>query len=322
MQIKKLATAGFDGIMIVAWLEQDKLLLASPNETILCSLENSCIKEVRRRSHAGRSFSLSQLRGHKCAALQLADGPWNYSLQLVDEDSFIGARMEFPLSWTNQITANSSLSLLAAFGSLVVSGRAGYIEPIESFLIDVKTGNRIKTGFRAIALYDDLVYFVKDDSLYRAQIDRTSVMNRLDDALVSDLFSAQFVCSDVPPDVLGLYRSNNCTFVATKDGLFVASSAGCRRFPTTSDYFTKVLMSGSVFFARDIGPNVTIYDSETGENSSVITSSSSRVTGFDVLQGSSQKSPAQNVLAVVAEKGVVDCFSWDCTSREGHCDSV
>ena len=116
------------------------------------------------------SFPLFPIHQHSQAAFQLELGPEDYSLQLLDEGGFKGRPVPIPFCSIHQVTADSSGSLLAVFGSVVLPGRAGWIAPVESCLIDMESGDVRPLPYSAAAFQGDVLYFVQDHTLYKKEL--------------------------------------------------------------------------------------------------------------------------------------------------------
>src|SRR5437870_3993840 len=129
MRTRLLSTCRIDNIMFVSCLRRDLFIAASPDKLIWCHVYDSTVEEVRCSFHDGHSFPLFPLHEHAQAAFQLRHGPEDYSLQLLDEEGFRGRPIPIPFSGIDQVTADSSGSLLALFGSVIFPGRAGWIAP-------------------------------------------------------------------------------------------------------------------------------------------------------------------------------------------------
>ena len=78
---------------------------------------------------------------------------------------FLGRPIPIPFYWIDQFTADSTGSLLAAFGSLVLPGRAGSVAPVGSCLIDANSGELWRLPHTAVAIEGDSIYFVRDRAL-------------------------------------------------------------------------------------------------------------------------------------------------------------
>ena len=225
MRTRLLSTCQVDNIRFVSYLRQNMLVAASPDKLMWCLVRDSTVEVVRHSCHGGRSFPLFPLHEHAQAAFQLEHGPEDYSLQLLDEEGFRGRPIPIPFSWINQVTADSSGSVLAVFGSVLVPGRAGWIAPIESCLIDMESGNLQRLPYSAVALQGDVLYFVQDRTLYKRRLSSSRRLAQMSDASSSP-DATDVIASDIPSAVITLAPRNGSVRVVTTDGLYAVSSSG------------------------------------------------------------------------------------------------
>lgn len=308
MRTQLVSTCRIDGIMFVASLGENALVAASPDKVIWYRVHGPAVEEVRHSSHDGRSFSLFPIHNHARAAFQLEHGPWNYSLQLLGEDGFIGRPIPIPFSWINQVTADSSGAVLGVFGSVSIPGRAGWIAPIESCLIDMESGNVERLPYSAVALQGDILYFVEERTLYKCRL--SSFRHTSDSTEAPDR-----IASDIPSSVITLAPRNGYVRVVTTDGLYAVSSSAVtpvHRWEAAS----RALVCGDVCFTREIGPEVQVFHAKKRTASCVTSSPKTQVTGFDVLYPFLGDGADEGLLMIVSEKGVLDYFSWSCSDEK------
>lgn len=314
MRTRLLSTCQIDNIRFVSLLRRDMFVAASPDKLLWCRVRNSTVEEVRRSSHGGRSFSLFPLHDHAQAAFQLEHGPGCYSLRLLDEDGFKGQPVPVPFSWTNQVTADSSGSLLAAFGSLVLLDRPGWIAPVESCLVDMESGDVQRLPYSAVVLQEDVLYFVHDHILYKTRLSpsRRLTLMRYPSALAE---GTDMIASDIPSGVITLAPKNGHVRVVTTDGLYAVSSSGVTPVHKW-EVRSRALVCGDICFASDVGPEVQVYDAKKQAATCVTSSPKTQVTGFDALGPSRGAAADDGLLMIVSEKGVLDRFSWSSSGEK------
>ena len=263
--------------MFVACLGEDRLVTASSDMLIWCRVRNSAIEEVHRSFQEGRSFSLFPIRDHVQAVLQLEQSPRNHSLQLVDGDGLKGRPISIPLYNVHQVTVDSSASLLAVYGSVSSSGRAGYIDPVESCLIDAASGDLQRLPYSAVAISGDALYFAKDRTVYKRTLAFRRSAHVLDATFSGD--PLEVIASD---KVLLIAPSDDCVWLATEHGLFAANSMDVTLVHKW-DCAGRVCACEGVFFAAGIGPELQVYDVQNHVATHITSSSKTQITGFDAL---------------------------------------
>jgi hypothetical protein len=309
MQTRLISSHRIDGVKQVAWLGGDTLVATTNNYLIWLRLQGGTINEIRRSPHHCDWTALLALNNPDRAAFHSRNDTWAYSLQLIDVDGFYGSPHIAPFSWIQQVSASPSGSLLATFGSLLTPGRVGYIEPVNSCLIDMNSGDLQHLPYSAIAIKDNTMYFVKDRTVYRRKLAFLRSTHALDDTFSGD--PLEVMASD---KVLLLVPRDDYVWLATERGLFAANTMDVELVHKW-DCAGRVCVCGDVFFATGIGPEVEVYDTRNRIASCVMSSSAAQVTGLDALRLSHGDDPDEGLLMVVSEKGVLDRFSWS-SSRE------
>lgn len=294
--------------MFISYMSKDIFVAASPDKLIWYRVRDSTVEEIRRSSHGGRSFSLFSLHDHGQTAFQLEHGPGCYSLRLLDENGFKGQSIPIPFSWTNQVSADSSGSLLAAFGSLVLLDRPGWIAPVESCLIDMESGAVQRLPYTAAVLQGDVLYFVHERTLYKTRLPlcRSLTLMPYPSALTEQ---TERIASDIPSNVITLAPMNGCVRVITTDGLYAVSSSGVTPIHRWEDA-SRALVCGDMCFTRGHGSEVQVYDIKRGAAFRITSSSKTQVTCFDALGPAREMAADEGRLMVVSEKGIVDQLSW------------
>lgn len=309
MQTRIFSTHRVSGIRFVSFLGSDQLLLASSNEVIWYRFSETTFIETQRSSHEGRSFSLFPIQDHSRVVLQLEDAPEKYSVQLLDENGSKGRKVSIPIFWINQVTANSTLSIFALFGSAVVIDRAGWIPPVKACLLDMDSGELQILPYSAIAVHGDFLYFVSGSVLFKLNLAFSRSFVKLPDVIIlAD--AAKILASNIPSDVISLVPSTERLWLVTTKGLFSASSLGLG-VQQTWQSGTRTILCGDLVFLRDIGPEIEIHNAITHEKFGVCCSSGSQIISFDV-RASFTDGANTGVMAVVSEGGVLDLFAWTC----------
>jgi hypothetical protein len=307
MQTKLLCTCDIDNIMFVTCLGDDRLVVASPQEVIWCRVNGSYVENVRRSTHQGDSFSLFSLNDKSLSVLQLRHGPENFSLQLLDNDGLKTPPVRIPFSWINQVTTDSTGSLLAFCGSAILPGRAGWIAPIESCLIDIGSGSIKTLPFSAICIHMDSLYFVRERNLYKTKLASFQHLSHMN--LDASPDATALVATDLPSPIITLTPTREYVQVVTSNGIYHASASRVVAVHKCESVI-QAITYGNVCFMRSIGPKVYVYDAKRGVESYIISSSKSQVTGFDISSKSRENESEEGLLTIVSEKGVLDRFLW------------
>lgn len=284
-------------------------LVCSRDHVSWFRLDGSELDMVRSLTNDGQMGPLYPLHDTTQAVLQIRRGPIDSWLSLVDEFGFSGRPIAIPFHGFYQVTSSLSGSLLAGFGTVSALGKLGYLEPVESCLIDFASGALQRLPYSAVAIEGDVLYFVKDRIVYRKKLAFQRFANEVDSTFVGD--PLEVMASD---RVLHVVPKDGNVWLATEHGLFAANSLDVDLVHKW-DFVGRVRVCGDVFFAAGIGTEVQIYDTRNGIASSVTSSSKTQVTDFDVFSLSPGEGSAQGLLMMASEKGVLDCFCWSSSNR-------
>lgn len=296
------------GINSVSWLGKTTLLAASREKVFWFRLENSRLEELRVLTHGSCSGRLYSLPEQNKALVQMCHGPWDYSIQIVDEHGLKGRPVPIPFYGFDQITADSSGSLLAAYGTVLTPGRAGYIEPVESCLIDMVSGTVERLPYSAVTVKTNSLYFAKDRTVYTTNLVLKRNRWHEDKTFVDGPLAV--VCSD---RVLAIIAREAHVWVATECGVFIGSSSGID-IVHKWEHASRVVVVGEVLFASDVGPEVQVYDAKRDRAWFVSASSGGQVTGFDALCTFQSSDLEEGLLIIASQNGVLDLFSWRSSS--------
>lgn len=294
--------------MFVSYMSKDIFVASTPDKLIWYRIHDSTVEEIRRSSHGGRSFSLFSLHDHGQTVFQLEHGPGCYSLRLLDEDGFKSQPVPIPFSWIDQVSADSSGALLAAFGSLVLLDRPGWIPPVESCLIDMESGTVQRLPYTAATFQGDELYFVHERTLYKTRLSsrRSLTLMPYPSALTE---RTERIASGIPWNVIMLAPMNGCVRVITTDGLYTVSTSGVILIHNWDDA-SRALVCGDMCFTRGHGPEVRAYDISRSAAFRITSSLKTQVTCFDALGPTTENAAEEGTLMLVSEKGIVDQLSW------------
>jgi hypothetical protein len=304
MQTRLLATWRLNQITGVSCLSANTFVVSSRETSSWYHVDGFQLDEVLSLSNDGESGPLYSLRGRIPAVLQIRLGSFDSSLRLVNENGFGGQLIGIPFHGFYQVTCDLTGSFLAGFGPVSTPGRIGYLEPVESCVIDVASGDLQRLPYSALAIKGNDLYFVKDRTVYKTKLAFQRSTSILDNTFSGD--PLEQVASD---RVLLVVPRDDYVWLATERGLFAANSMDVVLVHKW-DSVGRVNVCGDVFFATGIGPEIQIYDTRHGLASCVVSSSKTQVMGFDTLCLSSGNGSDEGLLMVVSEKGVLDCFSW------------
>ena len=312
MLTQLLSSCRIAGLKQIAWVDANTLVATADNSLVWLRFQNSSVYEIQRSPHGGDWASLFSLDNHNQVVLHLRNGPYSYLLRLINSDGCVGPSCVVPLSWIHQVAVDPHGSFLSAFGSLLITDRAGYIQPTESCLIDIGSGDLQQLPYSAITIQEDMLYFVKDRTVYRRKLGFQRTAYTFDSTFTDD--TLEVVASD---KVLLMAPKDDLVWLATERGLFAADPMNVSLVHRWDNPISSVRVCGNMFVATGVGPVALLYDIRTHVTSCVMSSSKSQIVGFDILQSTQPgMSYAEGVLILVSEKGLIDCFSWYSSSSQ------
>src|SRR5262249_22183694 len=216
MRTRLLSTCRLDDIMFVSWLRDDTFIAASSNTLIWCRLHDSSVEEARRSPCEGRLFSCFPIHDQAQAAFQIERSPRDHLLQLAGESGLIGQSVPIPLYGIHQVTADPSGWLLAIFGLVSIPGRVGWIDPVESCLIDMESGHLQRLPYSAVAFQGEVLYFVHEGTLFKRRVPSSRRLAQMSNA-TAPIDPTEVITSGIPATVITLAPRNGHVQVITDE---------------------------------------------------------------------------------------------------------